>query len=125
MAPHLFSPPLSRKPDLFQRLVSFMADLREADGLLQRAIEKVDERSKLDTAQVQHTRMSSGTMPSGSLHLLARGLFCWGVGGAAVHRGAEVFDERGAGRCSAGYAAERRRGRAGQDEERGLPLSTV
>ncbi|TNM88499.1 hypothetical protein fugu_004753 [Takifugu bimaculatus] len=34
-----------------QRLVSFMADLREADSLLQRAIEKVDERSKLDTAQ--------------------------------------------------------------------------
>lgn len=44
-----------------------MADLREADGLLQRAIEKVDERSKLDTAQVQHTGTSSGTMRSGSL----------------------------------------------------------
>lgn len=99
-----------------------MADLREADSLLQRAIEKVDERSKLDTAQVQHTGTSSVTMHSGSLHLC---LFLLGVGGAAVHRGAEVFDERGAGRCSTGYAAERRRGRAGQDEERGLPISTV
>lgn len=45
--------PLSLNPNLFQRLVSFMADLREADGLLQRAIEKVDERSKVDTAQVR------------------------------------------------------------------------
>lgn len=104
-----------------------MADLREADGLLQRAIEKVEERSKLDTAQVQHTGMSSGTMRSGSLLPLAcvRGLFLLGVGGAAVHRGAEVFHERGAGRCSTGCAAERRRGCAGQDEERGLPISTV
>lgn len=34
-----------------------MANLREADSLLQKAIKKVDERSKLDTAQVQHTRL--------------------------------------------------------------------
>lgn len=51
--------PLSLNPNLFQRLVSFMADLREADGLLQRAIEKVDERSKVDTAQVRLACRSS------------------------------------------------------------------
>lgn len=51
----------SLNPNLFQRLVAFMADLREADGLLQRAIEKVDERSKVDTAQVRHAcRLSGG-----------------------------------------------------------------
>lgn len=38
-----------------------MADLREADGLLQRAIEKVDDRNKVDTAQVRHAcRLSGG-----------------------------------------------------------------
>lgn len=42
-----------------------------------------------------------------------------------MHRGAEVLDERGAGRRSAGHAAERGGGCAGQDEERGLPVSTV
>lgn len=36
----------------FQRLVSFMTDLRGADSLLQKAIRKVDESSKLDTAEV-------------------------------------------------------------------------
>lgn len=104
-----------------------MADLREADGLLQRAIEKVDERSKLDTAQVQHGACHLGRCVQGLCFPWprVRGLFLLGVGGAAVHRGAEVFDERSAGRCSTGYAAEGRRGRAGQDEERGLPISTV
>lgn len=37
-----------------------MADLREADSLLQKAIQKVDERSKLDTAQVRHARGGGG-----------------------------------------------------------------
>lgn len=69
LAPHLFSHPLSLKLDLFQRLVSFMADLREADSLLQKAIKKVDERSKLDTVQVQHRRSSSEVMHSQFLHL--------------------------------------------------------
>lgn len=36
----------------FQRLVSFMTDLRGADNLLQKAIKKVDSRQQLDTAQV-------------------------------------------------------------------------
>ncbi|XP_036958147.1 quattro isoform X2 [Acanthopagrus latus] len=34
-----------------QRLVSFMTDLREADSLLQKAIKKVDDSIKLDSAQ--------------------------------------------------------------------------
>ncbi|KAM9361869.1 LOW QUALITY PROTEIN: quattro [Symphorus nematophorus] len=34
-----------------QRLVSFMTDLRGADSLLQRAIKKVDDSKKIDTAQ--------------------------------------------------------------------------
>lgn len=66
LAPHLFSHPLSLKLDLFQRLVSFMANLREADSLLQKAIKKVDEHSKLDTAQVQHTHL---VMQTRFLHL--------------------------------------------------------
>lgn len=69
LAPYLFSHLLNFKLDLFQRLVSFMADLREADSLLQKAIRKVDERSKLDTAQVQHTHSSSEVMHLRFLHL--------------------------------------------------------
>lgn len=42
--------------NLFQRYVSFMTDLRGADSLLQKAIEKVEDGKKLDTAQViRHT----------------------------------------------------------------------
>lgn len=42
-----------------------------------------------------------------------------------MYRGAEVFNEPSAGRCTTGHAAERRRGSASQDEERGLPVPTV
>lgn len=46
-----------------QRLVSFMTELRGADGLLQKAIKKVDGRSQMDTAQevqecIQEQRVS-------------------------------------------------------------------
>lgn len=39
----------------FQRLVAFMAELRGADSLLQKAINKVDCSKTMDTAQVDYT----------------------------------------------------------------------
>ncbi len=45
---------LSVNINSFQRLVSFMTDLRGADNLLQKAIKKVDDSKKIDTAQVKY-----------------------------------------------------------------------
>lgn len=53
---HLRGKPASTKPayafSTQQRHVSFMRDLRGADSLLQKAIEKVEDGKKLDMAQV-------------------------------------------------------------------------
>lgn len=63
---HLRGQPASTKPacafSTQQRYVSFMRDLRGADSLLQKAIEKVEDGKTLDTAQV--TRLAA-TVRSG------------------------------------------------------------
>lgn len=50
--------------------------------------------------------------------------FLCAAGSAAVHSGAESFDERGAGGHSTGHLAKRRRICRGQDEEGGVQVST-
>lgn len=47
------------------------------------------------------------------------------AGSAAVHSGTESFHERGAAGRPIGHPATRRRSRAGEDEERRVPVSAV
>lgn len=110
-----------------------MTDLRGADSLLQKAIEKVEDGKKLDTAQVI-TRTGSPWDVWGWMCCRLRtrpDIYCWGLffviaaGSPAMHRGAEGVDERGAGRRSTGQSAEGGRGRPGQNETRRPQVPTV
>lgn len=105
-----------------------MTDLREADSLLQKAIKKVDDSIKLDSAQVEFLNVHSvislvcctlWSGPDTSSFAVAA------AGGAAMHSGTESLNEGGAGGHSPGHSAEGRRGRTGPDEERGLQVPTV
>lgn len=130
--------PASTKPayafSTQQRYVSFMRDLRGADSLLQKAIEKVEDGKKLDMAQV--TRHAATVRSGWTCCILTTGPHDAGssffftfssaiTGSQAVHWGAEGVDEGGAGRHSIGQSAEGGRGRPGQDETRGPEISSV
>lgn len=64
-----------------------------------------------DTINMLHT----GTRVHKSVSFFFNDFACF-TGSAAVHKGAEGVDERGAGRHAIGQSAEGGRGRSGQDE---------
>lgn len=104
-----------------------MTDLRGADSLLQKAIKKVDSSKKTDTAEVKCFYCAPTYMIIFGIdwNLWMHVYFACITGCAAMHSGAEGFDERGARGYSTGHSAKRGRSFAGQDEEGGVQIPTV